>query len=88
LQFLNQQGVSFVVVNFLVFPVRKRMRRGRHDRQSGLPCQAGNDAAQTRDVRARFLDVFANPGAHLDHRLNHLGLDLLAENHLPFFEKL
>ena len=36
---------------------------------------------------ARFLNVLTDSRADLDHRLDHLGLDLLAENHLPFFEK-
>jgi hypothetical protein len=64
------------------------MRRGGDYCQSGFPCQPGNYAAQTGDVDPRLLDVFADAGADLNHRLNHLGLNLLAENHLPFLEKL
>src|SRR6185436_15974789 len=35
----------------------------------------------------RLLNVIANTGAYLDHRLDHFRLDLLAENHLAFFQK-
>ena len=64
------------------------MRRSSDDHKSVLLRQAGDDAAQTRDVSARFLDVAANAGADFHHRLDHLGLDLLAEQHLAFFEDL
>jgi hypothetical protein len=34
------------------------------------------------------LNVATDPSPHLNHRLNHLGLDLLAEQHLAFLEDL
>src|SRR2546426_2637368 len=64
------------------------MSRGGYNYQAGLCREAGNNAAQARDIRARLLDVFADAGADLDHRLNHLGLDLLAQQHPAFVEEL
>src|SRR6185369_14820975 len=40
------------------------------------------------DIGACFLDVATDAGAHFDHRLDHLGLDLFAQQHLAFFEYL
>jgi hypothetical protein len=47
-----------------------------------------DDGAEVRDVRARLLYVVADARADLDHRLDHLRLDLLAEEHLPFLKHL
>src|SRR5438067_8708867 len=88
LQFLNQQLVSLIFENLLVLPARNGMRRCSYDLEIILLSQRRDDTAQIRYVCARFLNVLTYTGADLDHRLNHLGLDLLAENHLAFVEKL
>src|ERR1043165_4014844 len=64
------------------------MRRSGNDYKPVLSCEAGDDAAQARDVFAGLLDVATNSGPDLDHRLNHFRLDLLAQQHLAFFEDL
>src|SRR6266404_1024685 len=64
------------------------MGRGSDDLQSALLRQRRDDGAQAGDVGASFLNVLADAGADLDLRLNHLRLDLLAENHLSFVEEL
>src|SRR6185312_12475686 len=63
------------------------MGRGRYDSQSGLSSQPRDNAAQPGDVSARLLNVLANARADFNHRLNHLRLDLLAEDHLPLFQE-
>ena len=88
LQFLHQQLVPLVIENLLVLPARNGMRRSGCNPKSVLLGQRGNDTPQVRYISPRLLDVFADAGADLDHRLDHLGLDLFAENHLPFVEKL
>ena len=57
-------------------------------REALLAREPGDDGAQPRDVGARLLNVAADAGADLDLRLDHLGLDLLAEQHLALFEHL
>src|SRR5690349_8255577 len=64
------------------------MRRSGDDHEAVFPGEAGDDAAQARDVLAGFLDVATNASPDLDHRLNHFRLDLLAEQHLAFLEDL
>src|SRR2546425_164749 len=87
LQLLDQQLVSFIVKDLLVLPARKRMRRGGDNHQISFCRQARDDAAQAGNIRARFLNVLADAGADLNHRLDHLRLDLLAEDHLAFFQE-
>src|SRR2546423_15658828 len=43
--------------------------------------------AQARDVGSRLLNIFADARANFYLRLNHLRLNLLAQNHLPLFKK-
>src|SRR5215216_305680 len=88
LQFLDQQLIPLVVEDFLILPMRDRMRRRSDDDESILLRQPGDDAAESCDVSACFLDVATNARAHFHHRLDHLGLDLLAQQHLAFFEDL
>src|SRR5947208_2582000 len=88
LQFLHEQLITVIIEYLLVLPARNRMRRSRHDLQPVLLCQSGDDAAQARNVYARFLNVLADARANFDLRLNHFRLDLLAQDHLAFFEKL
>src|SRR5688572_22002477 len=64
------------------------MRRSGDDRQPIFPREPGDDAAESRNVSACFLDVVANARAYFHHRLDHLGFDLLAEQHLALFEDL
>src|ERR1051325_11821084 len=62
------------------------MRSGSDDLQPLLAHQTTNDTAQVCDIRSSFFYVFADSGAHFDHRLDHFGLDLLTEQHLAFFQ--
>src|ERR1051325_3352476 len=87
LQLFDEQLVTLVIENLLILPARDRVRRGGDDHQSGLAREPGDDAAQARDVGPRFLYVATDSRPDLDPRLNHLGLDLLAENHLALFQK-
>src|SRR5688572_11389014 len=59
-----------------------------NDPQPILLSQRRNDAPQVRYVGPGFLNVLADTGPDFDHRLNHLGLDLLTKNHLAFIQKL
>src|SRR5438132_539006 len=56
--------------------------------QPVLLCEGGYDAAQACDVCASFLNILADSGTNFDLRLDHLGLDLLAEQHPPLIENL
>jgi hypothetical protein len=87
LQFLDQQLVPFIIENLLVLPARNRMGRTGDNHQAAFRCQSGDDAAQPGNVRAGLLDVFADTRADLNHRLNHLRLNLLAQQHFAFFEE-
>jgi hypothetical protein len=55
---------------------------GRDDPQALRLQQRGQRAAQAQHLLARLGDAAADPGPHLDHRLEHLGLDVLAEDRL------
>jgi len=68
----------------LILPARYRMGRSGRDAQAFSSGKVGYRAAQLDDIGARFLDIGANTCAHFDHRLVHLGLDLLAEHHDTF----
>src|SRR6185503_8111640 len=50
--------------------------------------QTGDRAPELDDIQARFLNVRANTGADFDHRLMHLRLYLLAENHAALVHHL
>src|SRR4030095_138010 len=54
--------------------------------QIPLAYQVRENAAKVCDISAGFFDVFADSGADLDHRLDHLRLDLFAQKHLAVFE--
>src|SRR5216683_61738 len=88
LQLLNQQLVSLIIENLLVLPARNGMRRSGYDLKAILLGQRCNNTSQVRYVGPRLLNVLAHAGAYLNHRLDHLGLNLLAENHLAFVKKL
>jgi hypothetical protein len=64
------------------------MRRSRDDLHSFFARKRRNDAAKLRNIFARFLDVGADARADLDHRLDHLGLDLFAQKQLAFVQYL
>ena len=70
----------------LIVPMRKRMRAGRGDLQSAASGEVGQLAAQFDHVRARIRDRLANLRAEFDHRLMHLGFDLLFEHDFAAFE--
>src|SRR5207253_1683047 len=67
---------------------RNWMSRGGNNLQSIFFGQRGDDATETADVRAGFLNVLADAGADFDLRLDHFRLDLLAKQHAAFFENL
>jgi hypothetical protein len=61
--------------------------RGR-DGQAVAPGQPGELAAQADDLAAGHLDVLADGGPDLDHRLVHLRLQLVLEQLPAGFQKL
>src|SRR4029453_4152156 len=80
--------VAVALCDLLVAPVRERMRADRRDFQSSFGRQLSKLAAEIDNVRARVLDRIANLRTQLDHRLMHLRLDLLFQNHLAALEDL
>src|SRR6185503_1752261 len=62
------------------------MSAGSNNLQPLLAHQTGKDTAQVCDVPSSFFYVFADSGAHFDHRLDHFWFDLLTEQHLAVFE--
>src|SRR5665213_1516169 len=62
------------------------MGGGRGDSKTVFPSQPDNRAAQFGYVAARFLNVFADAGADFDHRLVHLGLNVLLEESFALFD--
>src|SRR5215212_1782255 len=64
------------------------MRGRRHDHESILLRETGNNTPQPCDVGSCFLDIATNSRPYFHHRLDHLRLDLLAEQHLALFENL
>jgi len=64
------------------------MGRSCGDLQPVLLSERRYDAAEAGDVGAGFLNVFADAGAHFDLRLDHLRLDLFAEQHPALVENL
>src|ERR1044071_4301077 len=66
--------------------MRERMSAGSDDLQALLAHQTRHDTAQVCDIGSSFFYVFADSGAHFDHRLDHFGFDLLTEQHLAFFQ--
>ncbi len=86
LHLLDEQVVTLVRRDLRRLPVRERMRRRRRDSQSLLRCKLGNHASEANDVGTSLLDVGADSGPDLDHRLMHLGLHLLPENHLALID--
>ena len=53
-----------------------------------LSASVGDGAPELDDVGARLLNIRADAGADFDHRLMHLRLDLLAEDHPPLVDHL
>jgi hypothetical protein len=66
--------------------MRERMSAGSDNLQSLPAHQTRNDTAQVCDIGSSFFYVFADSGAHFDHRLDHFGFDLLTEQHLALFQ--
>src|SRR5690348_5926544 len=66
--------------------MRERMSTGSDNLQSLFAHQTRNDTAQVCDIGSSFFYVFADSGAHFDHRLDHFRFDLLTEQHLAFFQ--
>ena len=56
--------------------------------ESLIAGEFGYRAAQLDDVGSGLLDILADTGADLDHRLVHFRFDLLAEQHAPLFKDL
>ena len=82
----NNQLVSGILEDLLILPMRERMSAGSDDLQALLAHKAGKDAAKICDIGASFFYIFADSRAHFDHRLDHFGFDLLAEQRLAFSE--
>ncbi len=62
-------------------------RSGRYAEAFALG-KSGDRASKPDDVGTRLLDVCADTGADFDHRLVHLRLDLLAQEHSPLVDHL
>src|SRR6187397_1509745 len=62
------------------------MSAGSNNLQPLLAHQTRKNTPQVCDVPSSFFYVFADSGAHFDHRLDHLWFDLLTEQHLAVFE--
>jgi hypothetical protein len=66
--------------------MRKGVRAGGGDAQPRLVGERGKLAAKLNHVLAGVGDRLANLRAQLDHRLVHLGLDLLLQKNFAAFE--
>ncbi len=88
LHILNNVLVPVVGINFLHPPIGKRMCRHRRQPQPVLLSQPHNIAPQHLHFRFCFLDVFANPSPHFDHRLVHLRLHPLLQDLLSLLQQL
>jgi hypothetical protein len=86
LHVLDNVLVTVVGINLLRAPVRKRMRRHRRQPQPILLGQPDNIAPQHLHFRFGFLDVPANPGPHLHHRLVHLRLHPLLQDQFALLQ--
>src|ERR1041384_7090906 len=82
----HDQFISGILENLLILPMRERMSAGSDNLQSLPAHQTRNDTAQVCDIGSSFFYVFADSGAHFDHRLDHFGFDLLTEQHLALFQ--
>ena len=80
--------IALVRIDVLHAPVGERMRGAGRQQQAVLAREPNHLAPQIDDVLARFLDVAADAGADLDHRLVHLGLDLLVQQPLAVRDQL
>src|SRR5271166_954676 len=74
LHVLDDLAIALVRINLLHFPVGKRMGARGPEQQAVLLGQRDHLAPQVSHVFAGFLDVAADLGANLHHRLVHLGL--------------
>ena len=86
LQLVDQELISVAVIDLLLAPFREGMCRCRDDRHSLFLSKGGNDTSELCDILTSFLNICANSGADLDHRLDHLGLHLFAEKETAFVE--
>ena len=64
------------------------MGGGRSQPQPILPRQPDHVPPQILQFFARFFDIGANRGAHLDHRLVHLGLDPFLQDQFALLDDL
>src|SRR6266568_8344561 len=62
------------------------MCAGSNNLKSLLAYNGGENATKICDIGASRLDIFADPSAHFDHRLDHFRFDLLAEQRLALCE--
>ncbi len=86
LQLFNQCKVALVFSDLLVCPMRERMCRSCDDREILALRKLGDYSTQPDDICLRLLDVTTDHRSDFNHRLMHLGLDLLTENHSPFVQ--
>ena len=71
--------IALVGIDILLAPVGKGMRGAGAQQQPVVLGELHHRPPQVQDVGLRFLDVLADTGADLDHRLVHLRLDALVE---------
>src|SRR3989442_13588781 len=79
LELLLEDLVALVLGHQLVLPVREGMRARGRNPEPRRPEKRRQRTAQGADLLSRLADVGPDLRAGLDHRLHHLGLDLLAE---------
>src|SRR4030095_9206361 len=78
--------VALALSDELITPMRKWMRANRRDLEFATRGQRGPTTPQFRYMRSGIIDIAANFRAQLDHRLMHLGLDLLLESNFAVFQ--
>ena len=79
LELLLQHLVALVVGDLLLVPARERVGPGARDAQPFGLEKLSQGPPHLAELVAGLVDVLADGGAHLDHRLHHLPLDLVAQ---------
>ena len=79
LELLLEQLVALQLGDLLLLPVREGVGARRGDPQAGRLEERRQCPPQAKDLSPGFVHAGADPGGDLDHRLQHLRLQLLAQ---------
>jgi len=79
LHLLDDLFVSFGVEDFLILPERERVGARGDDCEPVSIGEGRGNSAKICEIGTGFLYILADSCAHLDHRLNHLRPNLLAQ---------